>query len=111
MRIHLLRLLPLILLGSSAQALQCHECSTGENCYKPTSCPSLSRYCLINWHTPPGQQPTITKTCAYTCPDSQQALDNSKSFCCNTDLCNSGRSLRVSWGLLTLGILYIYLSQ
>ena len=111
MRTHLLWLLPLILLGSSAQALKCHECSGIEDCYKPKTCSSQSLYCLTNWYTPPGQQTTVTKTCAYTCPDINHVTANSKSSCCNTDLCNSARNLHVSWGLLALGLCYIYLSQ
>ncbi|XP_031213664.1 ly-6/neurotoxin-like protein 1 [Mastomys coucha] len=111
MRTHLLWLLPLILLGSSAQALQCHECSGRENCYRPTPCSNMSRYCLTNWYTPPGQEMKVTKACAYTCPDIHQTTVNSKSSCCNTDLCNSAGSLHVSWGLLALSLWYIYLSQ
>ncbi|XP_021071872.1 lymphocyte antigen 6D-like [Mus pahari] len=111
MRTHLLWLLPLILLGSSAQALQCHECSGIGNCYRATTCSSNSLYCLTNWYTPPGQQTTVTKTCAFTCPDINHVTANSKSFCCNTDLCNSARSLHVSWVLLAIGLWYIYLNQ
>ncbi|XP_052016309.1 lymphocyte antigen 6D-like [Apodemus sylvaticus] len=111
MRTHLLWLLPLILLASSAQALRCHECSGTENCYWPTSCHNTSRYCLTNWYTPPGQKMTVTKTCTFTCPDIHQVTAYSKSSCCNTDLCNSSRSLPVSWGLLALCIWCIYLSQ
>lgn len=53
----------------------------------------------------------VTKACAFTCPDIHQTTVNSKSSCCNTDLCNSAGSLHVSWGLLALSLWYIYLSQ
>ncbi|XP_051015401.1 lymphocyte antigen 6D-like [Acomys russatus] len=111
MRTYLLWLLPLILLGSSAQALQCHECSAEGNCYRPTSCNDMTRYCLTSWYTPPGQPMNVIKTCGYTCPDVNQNQTYTKSSCCNTDLCNSTMSLHASWGLLTLSIWYIYLSQ
>nr|XP_034373299.1 lymphocyte antigen 6D-like [Arvicanthis niloticus] len=110
MRTHLLWLLPLILLGSSAQALRCHECSGKENCYRPALCSDKSRYCLTIWNTRPGQQTSVTKTCSFSCPDIHQTTDNSRASCCNTDLCNSSGSLHVSWGLLTLSIWYTYLS-
>ncbi|XP_005086016.1 lymphocyte antigen 6D-like [Mesocricetus auratus] len=111
MRTYLLWLLPLILLGSSAQALQCHECSAVGNCYNPASCYSMSRYCLTSWHAPPGQQTTVTKTCAFTCPDVHQSQNNSKASCCNTDLCNSTVSLHASWVLLTLSVCFSCLSR
>ncbi|XP_021515154.1 muscarinic toxin-like protein 3 [Meriones unguiculatus] len=109
MRIHLLWLLPLILLGSSAQALRCHQCSGVGNCYNPTSCKNTSRYCLTSWYTTSGHQMDVTKTCAYTCPDIHQS--QIKASCCNTDLCNSTGRLHASWGLLALSIWFIYLSK
>ncbi|XP_041528446.1 lymphocyte antigen 6D-like [Microtus oregoni] len=112
MRTHLLWLLPLILLGSSAQALKCHECSTTTgNCYNPRSCSDKSRYCLTTWYAPPGQQTLITRTCGFTCPDVLQNQNNSKASCCNTDLCNSTVSLHASWVLLILSVCFIYLSR
>ncbi|XP_036063562.1 ly-6/neurotoxin-like protein 1 [Onychomys torridus] len=109
MRTHLLWLLPLILLSSSVQALKCHECSATGDCFQPTSCSDMTRYCLTSWYTPPGQQTTVTKTCAFTCPDVHQSMNNSKASCCNTDLCNSTMSLHASWALLTLSICFLYL--
>ncbi|XP_032110632.1 lymphocyte antigen 6D-like [Cebus imitator] len=103
MRTHLSCLLPLLLV-CSAQALTCHECSATGDCFQPTVCRDDTRYCLTTLTTPPGHETIVIKSCAYSCPGYQESLAASRAFCCNTDLCNSTVSLRVSWGLLALSI-------
>ncbi|XP_054102371.1 lymphocyte antigen 6D-like [Callithrix jacchus] len=100
MRTYLSCLLPLLLV-CSAQALSCHECSATGNCFQPTVCRDGSRYCLTTWTN---HETIVIKSCAYTCPGYQESLAASRALCCNTDLCNSTVSLRVSWGLLVLSI-------
>ncbi|XP_008849297.2 lymphocyte antigen 6D-like [Nannospalax galili] len=109
MRTHLLWLLPLTLLGLPAQALNCHECKSTESCYNPTPCNNSSYFCMTTWHTPPGYEVVVIKACAYKCPTAPESLPNSKTSCCNTDLCNSAVSRRASWGLLALGVCCLYL--
>nr|XP_004656355.3 lymphocyte antigen 6D-like [Jaculus jaculus] len=111
MKTHLLWLLLLTLLGWSAEALKCYECTSTENCLQPTICDANAHYCLTIWNTPPGLQVVVIKACAYTCPGVEESLVYSRASCCNTDLCNGASSHLASWGLLLVLSVWCFYSS